>query len=120
MPGPEDLSFDAVSAVHETEDPAVFGASIHPLWAVGDKANGGYLLALLGRAARLVAQRHLKLGLCAPEGRGQFDAIAFNHVDALEPAELPAGVVRLVYRLDSNEYMGERRLQFIVEHLLQA
>jgi Thioesterase-like superfamily len=56
MPGPEDLSFDAVSAVHETGDPGVFGASIHPLWAVGDKANGGYLLALLGRAARLVAQ----------------------------------------------------------------
>jgi hypothetical protein len=57
MPGPEDLSFDAVSAVHETEEPGVFGASIHPIWAVGDKANGGYLLALLGRAARLVAQR---------------------------------------------------------------
>jgi hypothetical protein len=62
MPGPEDLSFDAVSAVHETEDPGVFGASIHPLWAVGDKANGGYLLALLGRAARLVAQRAAGVG----------------------------------------------------------
>jgi hypothetical protein len=57
MPGPEDLSFDLVSAVHETEDPDVFDANIHPLWAVGDKANGGYLLALLGRAARLVARR---------------------------------------------------------------
>jgi hypothetical protein len=57
MPEPEDLAFDAVSAVHETEEPGVFGADIHPLWAVGDKANGGYLLALLGRAARLVAQR---------------------------------------------------------------
>jgi hypothetical protein len=57
MPGPEDLSFDLVSAVQETGDPGVFDASIHPLWAVGDKANGGYLLALLGRAARTVAQR---------------------------------------------------------------
>jgi len=57
MPGPEDLSFDVVSAVHETGDPGVFGADIHPLWAVGDKANGGYLLAILGRAARTVAQR---------------------------------------------------------------
>ena len=56
MPGPQDLSFDAVSAVHQTEEPGVFGASVHPLWAVGDKANGGYLLALLGRAARLEAQ----------------------------------------------------------------
>ena len=71
-------------------------------------------------SARVVGERHLKLRLAAPEGRGQFDAIAFNHVDVAEPLELPAGVVRLVYRLDSNEYMGERRLQFIVEHLLQA
>jgi hypothetical protein len=56
MPEPADLSFDAVSAVEQTDEPGVFGASIHPLWAVGDKANGGYLLALLGRAARLVAR----------------------------------------------------------------
>jgi hypothetical protein len=56
MPEPEDLSFDAVSAVRHTDDPGVFGADIHPLWAVGDKANGGYLLAILGRAARTVAQ----------------------------------------------------------------
>ena len=56
MPEPEDLSFDAVSAVHQTEELGVFRASIHPLWAVGDKANGGYLLALLGRAARVEAQ----------------------------------------------------------------
>ena len=36
------------------------------------------------------------------------------------PAALPSGAVRLVYRLDSNEYLGERRLQFVVEHLLPA
>jgi hypothetical protein len=58
MPDPEDLSFDAATAVSETADPDVFGAGIHPLWTVGDKANGGYLLALLGRAARVVAARH--------------------------------------------------------------
>ncbi len=54
MPDPGDLalSFDAVTALQVTDDPDVFGASIHPLWAVGDKPNGGYLLALLGRAAR--------------------------------------------------------------------
>ena len=64
MSGPEDLSFDVVSAVHETDDPDVFGADIHPLWAVGDKANGGYLLALLGRAARIggPASRRTELG----------------------------------------------------------
>ncbi|HEY6453102.1 MAG TPA: hypothetical protein VIX87_10940, partial [Steroidobacteraceae bacterium] len=70
------------------------------------------------QSARVVGERHLKLGLRAPEGRGQFDAIAFNFVDAAEPAPLPSGAVRLVYRLDSNEYMGERRLQFLIEHVL--
>jgi single-stranded-DNA-specific exonuclease len=69
-------------------------------------------------SARVVGERHLKIRLLAPEGRGQFDAIAFNFIDAEEPAALPSGLVRLVYRLDSNEYLGESRLQFVVEHLL--
>ena len=55
MPGPEDISFDAASAIEETGDDDLFGATVHPLWSVGDKPNGGYLLALLGRAARLAA-----------------------------------------------------------------
>jgi hypothetical protein len=33
---------------------------------------------------------------------------------------LPSGAARLIYRLDSNDYMGERRLQFVIEHLLPA
>jgi single-stranded-DNA-specific exonuclease len=69
-------------------------------------------------SARVVGERHLKLRLLAPEGRGQFDAIAFNFLDEEEPAALPSGLARLVYRLDSNEYLGESRLQFVVEHLL--
>ena len=72
------------------------------------------------QSARLVGERHLKLGVSAPEGRGAFDAIAFNFLDADEAASLPGGMVRLVYRLDSNEYRGERRLQFVIEHLLAA
>ncbi len=51
----EDLSFDAATAVQQTGDPAVFEAAVHHLWTVGDKPNGGYLLALLGRAARITA-----------------------------------------------------------------
>ena len=46
-----DLSFDAATAVVPTEDPHLFETTIHELWTVGDKPNGGYLLALLGRAA---------------------------------------------------------------------
>lgn len=70
-------------------------------------------------SARLVGERHLKLGLAAPEGRGEFGAIAFNYLDEERPlAALPSGAVRLIYRLDSSEYLGERRLQFVIEHLL--
>ncbi len=72
------------------------------------------------QAARVVGERHLKLALSAPEGRGQFDAIAFNFLDTDEPLALPHGTARLVYRLESNEYLGERRLQFVIEHLLPA
>jgi single-stranded-DNA-specific exonuclease len=71
-------------------------------------------------SSRVVGERHLKLRLLAPEGRGQFDAIAFNFLEAGESAELPNGVWRLVYRLDCNEYLGETRLQFVIEHLLPA
>jgi single-stranded-DNA-specific exonuclease len=70
------------------------------------------------QSARVVGERHLKLGVCAPEGRGQFDAIAFNFLEDDDSSPLPRGDVRLVYRLDCNEYLGERRLQFVIEHLL--
>jgi single-stranded-DNA-specific exonuclease len=70
-------------------------------------------------SARVVGERHLRLALAAPEGRGEFTAIAFNFLDEERPAAgLPSGAVRLIYRLDSNEYLGERRLQIVVEHLL--
>jgi single-stranded-DNA-specific exonuclease len=71
-------------------------------------------------SARRVGERHLKLKLATPEGRGQFDAIAFNFLDDGPDTPLPAGDARLVYRLESNEYLGERRLQFVIEHLLPA
>lgn len=56
MPAREDLSFDAATAVHETGEPQVFETTVNHLWTVGDKPNGGYLLALLGRAARVTAR----------------------------------------------------------------
>ena len=51
MRAPQDLSFDVATAVRPTGDPSLFETDIHALWTVGDKPNGGYLLALLGRAA---------------------------------------------------------------------
>ena len=67
----DDLSFDSATQIHARGDGAateeatteeatteeasapraVFDVAVHPLWTVGDKPNGGYLLALLGRAA---------------------------------------------------------------------
>jgi single-stranded-DNA-specific exonuclease len=67
---------------------------------------------------RVLAGRHLKFQVAAREGRGGFEAIAFNSVDPQRPAPLPTGRVRLVYRLGTNDYQGERRLQLVVEHIL--
>lgn len=64
---------------------------------------------------RVVGQYHLKLRVQPPGLRRVFDAIAFN-----TPAErLGSGAVRarLVYRLDVNEWRGNRRVQLVVEHL---
>jgi single-stranded-DNA-specific exonuclease len=71
-------------------------------------------------APRVLAGRHLKFQVAAREGRGGFEAIAFNSVDPQSPAPQPSGRVRLVYRLGTNDYQGERRLQLVVEHLLPA
>jgi single-stranded-DNA-specific exonuclease len=68
------------------------------------------------RSARVVGDKHLKMWIELPRTGRTFDAIAFNHLE--EPAELPAGEARLVYRLDVNEYQGERRLQLLVDHVL--
>jgi Thioesterase-like superfamily len=57
MAQPEDLSFDAATALRPGAA-GVFEADVNALWAVGDKPNGGYLLALLGRGAREVARAH--------------------------------------------------------------
>ncbi|HTT00764.1 MAG TPA: single-stranded-DNA-specific exonuclease RecJ [Steroidobacteraceae bacterium] len=73
------------------------------------------------RNARTVGERHLKMWVEVPASGRAFDAIAFNHLEAgagEEYAPLPAGAARLVYRLDINEYQGERRLQLLVDHVL--
>jgi len=44
------MTFASVSAVFETA-PGQFKADVDPQWTIGGKPNGGYLLAMLGRAA---------------------------------------------------------------------
>lgn len=72
------------------------------------------------RNARLVGERHLKMWIEHPRSRRTFDAIAFNFAAAEPPPALPAGPAQLVYRLDINEFQGERRLQLLVDHVLPA
>jgi single-stranded-DNA-specific exonuclease len=65
---------------------------------------------------RLVGEKHLKLVLSLPDTRLLLDAIAFN-VD-LETWPDPAiEDVEIAYRLDVNEYRGQRNVQLMVEHL---
>jgi single-stranded-DNA-specific exonuclease len=70
------------------------------------------------RSSRVVGEKHLRMQVAAPEGRGVFEAIAFNCIDPAAPRTLPTGRQRLVYRLSTNEYRGELRLQLLVEHWL--
>jgi len=72
------------------------------------------------RNARVVGERHLKMWVeVAGTGRS-FDAIAFNHIEEPDRFVPPEGDVQLVFRLDVNEYQGERRLQLLVDHVLPA
>jgi len=64
---------------------------------------------------RVVGERHLKLKLRWPGTRRLIDAIHF-HAD-LERWPEQVRRVRVAYRLDVNEYRGERTVQLIVEHL---
>jgi acyl-CoA thioesterase len=52
-PSPDDHapSFAAATRLRARADASAFDVDIDPRWTVGDKPNGGYLLALLGRAA---------------------------------------------------------------------
>ena len=72
------------------------------------------------RSARLIGARHVKMWAEVPDSGRAYDAIAFNHVEEGAAAALPAGLHQLVYRLEVNEYQGERRLQLLIEHLLPA
>lgn len=67
---------------------------------------------------RIVGDKHLKLDLLKPDTGESFDAIAFNKTDT----ELPPGEqdIRIVYRLDVNEFRGKRSLQLIISHIEAA
>jgi single-stranded-DNA-specific exonuclease len=72
----------------------------------------------LVRNARIVGEHHVKMWVELPRTGRTFDAIAFNYLTQGNERALPEGNAQLVYRLDINEYQGERRLQLLVDHIL--
>ena len=72
------------------------------------------------RSSRVVGERHLKMWVEVARTGRSFDAIAFNLIAERTEFVPPPGPVRLIYRLDVNEYQGERRLQLLVDHILPA
>ena len=65
--------------------------------------------------ARIVGQHHLKLVLRQPFCELLIDAIAF-YVDNIEEW-LGIRKIKTVYKLDINEYRGNRNIQFILQYL---
>lgn len=89
MPAPGDLSFDAATQIRTTARSNEFEAEVHHLWTVGDKPNGGYLLALLGRAARTTGRE---------DGARTWEIVS-SAVTYLRPPELgPATITTTVLR----------------------
>jgi single-stranded-DNA-specific exonuclease len=64
---------------------------------------------------RIVGEKHLKLTVRLPESTRMIDAIAFNTIDDDWPANVER--VELAYRLDVNEFNGNRNAQLLVEHI---
>jgi single-stranded-DNA-specific exonuclease len=62
---------------------------------------------------RVVGERHLKMVLRPTGGSRHFAGIAFNR----GVQSTTGGSVRLVYRLDVNEYRGVENAQLVVEHI---
>ena len=66
---------------------------------------------------RLVGEKHLKLVLSPPGSTQVLDAIAFN-VDLDTWPDQAIEEIEIAYRLDVNEFRGQRSVQLMVEHLV--
>lgn len=66
---------------------------------------------------RIVGSNHLKLRVSPLGSQQSIDAIAFNVDTAVWP-DPSCKTVRLVYKLDVNEFRQQRQLQLVVDHIL--
>lgn len=64
---------------------------------------------------RIVGEKHLKFKLLHKASRAEVEAIAFNQsADVLQARR---SSYRMIYRMDVNEFRGQRNLQLIVQHI---
>ncbi len=68
--------------------------------------------------SRVVGDGHLKMRVRMSGGSRILDAISFRHLEQYGES-CRAGGVRMVYRLEVNEFNGRRSAQLVVEHLEQ-
>ena len=66
---------------------------------------------------RTMGERHLKLWVRPARGAPPQEAVAFGWLARGGAVPRPGGRVRLVFRLDVNEYQGLRSAQLLVEYL---
>ena len=66
---------------------------------------------------RLVGDKHLKMVLAPSGSKTVLDAIAFN-IDLEIWPDQSIKQVEIAYRLDVNEFRGQRSVQLLVEHLV--
>ena len=66
---------------------------------------------------RIVGKKHLKLVLMEIKTGLAIDAIYFNIDENIWPNE-SIEHVRVIYKLDVNEFRGKRSLQLMVEHIV--
>ncbi|ELU00967.1 hypothetical protein CAPTEDRAFT_144498, partial [Capitella teleta] len=64
---------------------------------------------------KLVGEKHLKMVLKIPDSELWLDAIAFN-IDSRKWPNPNIRQIKAVYKLDINEFRGQRNLQLMVEH----
>ena len=64
-----------------------------------------------------MAERHLKMTLRPLDGGPQLTALAFYWEDEGEGIPHAGQHLALVYRLDVNEYLGQRTLQLLVQRM---
>jgi len=68
--------------------------------------------------ARVVGDSHAKMLLRPRDSDDTYDAICFGYLR--EHEHLPRGIIRVVYRLDVNYYQGMKKLQMLVEHVIES